>query len=79
MAFKPHDLSVLSYANGFTLWHFTTEDNVITGTDYFNAAADMLRVGDVIIANVDTNGTLATELYAVTDITSGAVTIALVS
>lgn len=47
---------MLSYANGFTLWHYTSTDNnaAATGANYFNDAADMLRKGDLIVANVDT-------------------------
>ena len=26
MAYDPHDLSVVGYANGFTLWHFQSRD-----------------------------------------------------
>ena len=47
MSYNPKNLSVLAYANGFTLWHYTTTDTAPT-TDtagYFNNAADMLRVG----------------------------------
>lgn len=52
MAFVSKDLSVLSYANGFTLWHYTTEDFGADGRlDYFNEAARMLRVGDLIVTN----------------------------
>lgn len=57
MAYNPKNLSVLAYANGFTLWHYSTADTS-TDTDtagYFNSAADMLRVGDMILANVDTD------------------------
>ncbi len=56
MTYSSSNLSVLAYANNFTLWHYTTPDDAITGAGYFNAAADMLRVNDLIIANVDTNG-----------------------
>lgn len=58
MAYNPHNLSVLSYANGFTLWHYTTMDAVVAveKTGYFNKAAGMLRVGDMITTNVDTAG-----------------------
>ena len=58
MAYKPSNHSVLAYANGFTLWHYTTTDTAATADDagYFNAAADMLRVGDMILANLDTAG-----------------------
>lgn len=56
--FKSKDLSVLAYANGFTLWHYTTTDSAaeVGGAGYFNDAADMLRVGDMIFANTDTDG-----------------------
>jgi hypothetical protein len=59
MAFKTKDLSVLAYANGFTLWHFTTTDPAteVDGSGYFSGASDMLRVGDMIMANLDTDGT----------------------
>ncbi len=76
MALKLSDLSVLAYANNFTLWHYTTADDAVTTANYFDNAADMMNVNDLIIANVDTDGTPATKFYIVTDITSGAVTIA---
>ena len=31
MAFESKDLSVLAYANNFTLWHYTTIDAAVTG------------------------------------------------
>lgn len=62
------DLSVLAYANNFTLWHYTTIDNtvVITGAGYFNPAVDRLCVNDLLIINSDTDGTPATKFYIVT-------------
>jgi hypothetical protein len=53
MAFDRNNLSVLAYANGFTLWHYRTTDTsaVVDTTGYFNGAAEMLRVGDMILAN----------------------------
>jgi hypothetical protein len=53
MAYSPRELSVLAYANGFTLWHYRSADSAsaITGQDYFAGAADMLRDGDLILAN----------------------------
>ncbi len=77
MAFAGRNLSVLSYANGFTLWHYTTTDNnaVVTAADYFNDATDMLRKGDMIIANVDTGGEQVNKQYFVSDIKNGVVTI----
>lgn len=75
MTFVPSDLSVLAYANAFTLWHFTTTDDAVTGAGYFNKASDSLRVNDLIIANVDTDGTPVTEFYIVTGNTGGVVTV----
>lgn len=76
MALTISDLSVLAYANNFTLWHYKTTDSSVTTTGYFNNAADMMNVNDLIIANVDTDGTPATVFYIVTAISSGVVTVA---
>ena len=60
MAYQSKDLSVLAYANGFTLWHYLTTDNAaaVNAAGYFNAAADMLRAGDIVIANLSGGATL---------------------
>ncbi len=62
MAFRSRDLSVLAYANGFTLWHYRTQDGIESllglGAEsggepgYFGSANDMLRAGDQIIVNM---------------------------
>lgn len=52
MAYDPKNLSVLAYANGFTLWHYRTDNDgisTVASDGYFNAAADMLRSGDRIM------------------------------
>ena len=51
--YDPKNLSVLAYANSFTLWHYVTDDEAITSEGYFNRAIDMLRENDLIIANTD--------------------------
>lgn len=76
MAYTANDLSVLAYANNFTLWHYVTTDDAVTGAGYFDKAADMIQVGDLVIANVDTDGTPATAFYVVTGNTGAGVTIA---
>jgi len=76
MSLQLSDLSVLAYANNFTMWHYKTEDASVTTSNYFDNASDMMNVNDLIIANVDTDGTPVTDFYIVTDITSGAVTLA---
>ena len=75
MAFKPSDLSVLAYANNFTLWHYSTDDAAVTGSDYFNNASDMVRENDLMIASLDTDGTPSTVFYIVTDNTDGVVSV----
>lgn len=58
MAYNAKNLSVLAYANGFTLWHYTTTDaaTAVDNVGYFNNASEMLRVGDMVLANTDTGG-----------------------
>jgi hypothetical protein len=75
MAYLSKDLSVLAYANGFTLWHYITPDAaaVVDTTGYFNAAVDMLRTGDIIIANVDTATTPKAGLFLVSAAAGGVV------
>ena len=78
MAFKFGDLSVLAYANGFTLWHYTTFD-LATDVDtagYFNTACDMLRIGDMIMSNIDTDGTPQAGILLVASNSGGTVDVA---
>ncbi len=79
MALILSDLSVLAYANNFTLWHYKTIDSAVTGAGYFNNASNTMRVGDLIIANLDTDGTPSTKFYVVTGNSGGTVTITLYS
>lgn len=81
MSFDASDLSVLAYANNFTLWHYTSPDDAvtITGAGYLNAAVDMLRKNDLIITNVDTDGTPVTNFYIVTSNDGSSVGITLFS
>lgn len=74
MAFKLRDLSVLAYANGFTLWHYTSTDTAdeVCRDGYFNGVKSyepdsllMLRAGDMILANLDTDGTSAAGIFLV--------------
>lgn len=76
MSFQASDLSVLAYANNFTLWHYKTTDTTITSAGYLNKASDMLRVNDLIIANLATGGTASTVFYIVTGNANGVVTLA---
>jgi hypothetical protein len=57
MAYAASGLSALSYADGFTLWHYASADAIATvrAAGYFTAeAVDMLKVRDVVLVS-DTN------------------------
>lgn len=60
MAFQNKNLSVIAYANGFTLWHYASEDKmaVITASGYFDSVKTLMNVGDVIIINASDNTAL---------------------
>ncbi len=52
MAFSLRNLSVLAYANGFTLWHYKADpaDHPNMGApDFFADAGDMLAGGDMMM------------------------------
>lgn len=51
MSFKNMDMSVIAYANGWTLWHYKTQDELalVLNTGYFpKKIVDLMAVGDVI-------------------------------
>jgi hypothetical protein len=61
MAFAIRNLSVLAYANGFTLWHYKSgldERGKLTAKNFFAEAEDMLTDGDLMIANTVTGPVL---------------------
>jgi hypothetical protein len=52
MAFAIRNLSVLAYANGFTLWHYkSARDRLddISSNNYLGDASDMLTAGDLVM------------------------------
>ncbi len=54
MAFAVRNLSVLAYANGFTLWHYKAGTETMTRVEqpgFFGAAADMLVGGDLLMVS----------------------------
>jgi outer membrane protein assembly factor BamB len=75
MAYDASNLSALTYANGFTLWHYKTPDaaTVVDGGGYFNEAASMLRVGDFVFANTSIGGTVASGVFIVRSNSGGVV------
>jgi outer membrane protein assembly factor BamB len=78
MAYDASNLSALTYANGFTLWHYKTPDTAadVDTTGYFNEAASMLRVGDFIFANADVDGTMQSGVFIVASNSGGIINVA---
>lgn len=58
MAFALRNLSVLAYANGFTLWHYKSSDEqrLASRPSYFEGAGDMLSPGDIIMVSASDGG-----------------------
>lgn len=47
------DLSALSYADGFTLWHYQSAADsrtTMTAPGYFAPVSHMVRAGDIVLA-----------------------------
>lgn len=78
MSFNSKNFSVMAYANGFTLWNYTTSDALadIKADGYFNDIAPFARIGDMILTVAGSQSTVTPAILAVTAIDSGAVTIA---
>ncbi len=61
MAFAIRNLSVLAYANGFTLWHYKAgvdRLDQVEAKDFFADAADMLAAGDMMMVSAADGGGL---------------------
>ena len=54
MAFQNKNLSVIAYANGFTLWHYSSASETlatVTANGYFNNVKTLMNIGDIVIIN----------------------------
>jgi hypothetical protein len=54
--FAVRNLNVLAYTNGFTLWHYRADRNnleEVKAPGFFNAAADMMATGDMIMVSAE--------------------------
>jgi hypothetical protein len=59
MTFAIRSLSVLAYANGFTLWHYKGEADALTAVarpGFFSDAVDMLARGDMVLVSAPEGG-----------------------
>ncbi|MCM1294113.1 MAG: hypothetical protein NC311_00945 [Muribaculaceae bacterium] len=57
MAFQNKNLSVIAYANGFTLWHYSATETLATivASGYFDNVKTLMNTGDIIIINGSDN------------------------
>ena len=76
MAFQNKNLSVIAYANGFTLWHYKESATlaVITTSGYFSNVKNLMNTGDLIMIN----GSNGSTIRAIT-VSSGVVSVSTLS
>ena len=55
MAFANKNLSVIAYANGFTLWHYAENITLsdICTDGFFNDVKTLMNIGDIVIVNAN--------------------------
>lgn len=59
MNFAVRNLSVLAYAQGFTLWHYragTTPLAQVAAAGFFDETGDMFAVGDMVLVSAPEGG-----------------------
>ena len=59
MAYDSNDLVCIGGGSGRRLWYYTTADTIadVNTAGYFNSAANMLNLNDVIMTVTSTGGT----------------------
>lgn len=63
MSFETRNLSVLAYANGFTLWHYKASADTqaeIAAQGFFDEGATMLADGDMVLVSASDGGRVMT-------------------
>lgn len=61
MSFRNRNMSVIVYANGFTLWHYKADEGetlkgIVDNQKYFTPIHSLMNVGDIIIINANETG-----------------------
>lgn len=67
----------MAYANGFTLWNYTTPDALsdVSAAGYFNDIAPFARIGDMVLTVAGTEKTVSPAILAVTSVANGTVAV----
>lgn len=69
MAYDARNLSVIAYANGFTLWHYSTEEPGFNPDRDFHRAGNILEPGDIILTSIAPgNGPADVRVYGVVEV-----------
>ena len=73
MSFNSKNFSVMAYANGFTLWNYTTPDALtdVNTAGYFNDIAPFARIGDMVLTVAGAENAVSPAILAVTSIADG--------
>lgn len=79
--FDSKNFSVMSYANGFTLWNYATPDTLaqVKSAGYFNETAPFARCGDMILVNASSAGTLESAIMSVAANAGGVVIVSAIA
>jgi hypothetical protein len=74
MAFQNKNLSVMAYANGFTLWHYSAAETLatISATGYFNNVKTLMNIGDLVIVNASDSTAIKRINLTTSNVTVGA-------
>ena len=70
MAFDSENLGVLAYCNGLTMWHYRSETDgasTIKSNGFFNEAAPVFKLGDLIVFQSSGNNTGLRQVSVLTD------------
>ena len=77
MSYNSKNFSVMAYANGFTLWNYSTPDamSTVIASGYFNDIAPFARAGDMIMVNASSGTTIEPAIFSVSAVADGSVTV----
>lgn len=79
MSYNSKNFSVMAYANGFTLWGYSSTDSLATiqTANYFDETAPFVRAGDMILITAGVGSeTVSSAIMSVAKIANDNVTVA---
>lgn len=76
--YNSKNFSVMAYANGFTLWNYSTADTLVQvkAANYFNETAPFARVGDMIMVAANNETSVESSILSVKTIGDKTVSVA---